>query len=103
MVAAALIARFASAVMARVAVEGGAEAAEGLIDSSRAGPSFHKIMIPVASEPISAIGFDEEQGEITVVFKRGGHIVYNYPGTLEDFIAFAMAPSKGQYFNANFK
>lgn len=59
------------------------------------------INIPVASSAISNIGFNKDI--ITVVFKRGGSISYDYPGTEEEFIDFVMSPSKGGWFNANLR
>jgi hypothetical protein len=60
-----------------------------------------RLTLPVVSSFISAISY--EDGEITVFFKRGGHLVYDYPGTAEIFIEFLLAPSKGAYFNANLR
>lgn len=56
--------------------------------------------IPVMSSAISAISWRND-GVIGVQFKRGGY--YTYDGTHELFLAFASAPSKGAFFNANFK
>lgn len=60
-----------------------------------------EIEIPVSSEAISSIGYHSDT--ITVTFHRGGSKVYEFPGTQAEFIAFAMAPSKGRHFNEHFK
>lgn len=57
---------------------------------------------PVDSSCIVAIGW-QPPSTISVTFKRGGSINYDYPGTYEQFIAFREAPSKGAFFNANFR
>lgn len=57
--------------------------------------------VPVNSSCISLISYQNDT--ITVVFKRGGARSYDYVGTVEEFIAFVMAPSKGEFFNANFR
>lgn len=41
-------------------------------------------------------------GVITVVFFRGGHRIYTYPGDQRLFEAFANAPSVGGFFNTHF-
>jgi len=58
------------------------------------------ITIPVSSSAIRTIGWRKD-GIIIVEFVRGG--VYTYDGTYELFKAFITAPSKGGFFNANFK
>src|SRR5262245_48987520 len=61
-------------------------------------PGAVEITVPVFSEPISSIGC-HAAGIITVTFKRGGNLTYEYPGTEEMFLAFLAAPSKGRWFN----
>lgn len=56
----------------------------------------------VDSSCITTIGWNPP-GTISVTFKRGGSINYDYSGTYEQFIAFREAPSKGAFFNANFR
>lgn len=66
------------------------------------GEKIHEISLPVSSTAIRAIGYrgSEDTGVITVIFNRGG--AYDYEGNLDLFKAFAAAPSKGGFFNANF-
>lgn len=56
----------------------------------------------VDSSCIVAIGY-QPPGTITVTFKRGGAITYDYPGDYALFQQFKEAPSKGAFFNANLR
>src|SRR5262245_22283026 len=70
----------------------------GILDEL--GEPEHEITIPVSSEAIRSIGYSVG-GVITVEFVRGG--TYHYPGTPEMFLAFAVAPSKGRWFNEHLR
>jgi len=61
-----------------------------------------EVTVPVQSSFIRSIGY-RVGGIITVEMKRGGNLTYEYPGTEEEFLAFVMAPSKGEWFNAHLK
>ena len=61
-----------------------------------------EVTVPVQSSFIRSIGY-RVGGIITVEMKRGGSGTYEYPGTEEEFLAFVMAPSKGEWFNAHLK
>jgi len=74
-------------------------AESGIIDEIAEGQA--EITIPVQSEAISSIGY-HAGGIISVEFKRD-HRTYQYPGTQEQFLAFAMAPSKGRWFNEHLR
>jgi hypothetical protein len=56
----------------------------------------------VDSSCIVAIGW-QPPGTISVTFKRGGAITYEYPSDYETFQQFKDAPSKGAFFNANLR
>lgn len=61
---------------------------------------LEEIEVPVDSTAISALGWRGD-GVITVTFRRGG--VYSFAGSKELFDAFVAAPSKGAFFNQNFR
>lgn len=89
----------------RSAVLGGSTISRGIVAAAlgeaEAEVEQTDIMVPVSSSAIRAIGY--RVGDIIVVeFKRGGSITYEYPGTEEMFLAFLMAPSKGQWFNDHY-
>ena len=59
-------------------------------------------MIPVASSMISAIGYDDEQQELTIQFNNGRE--YSYGGVpASEFDNLRSAQSVGKYFAANIK
>ena len=103
-------------IMARLAAALAAGAAEGALAEGVAAESammgFAKaigaeyspesgITVPVSSSCISSIGYNNDR--ITVQFRRGGSMSYDYYGTAEEFISFVSSPSKGAWFNANLK
>ena len=59
------------------------------------------IVIPVDSTAIASIAWAPEDQLIIVVFHRGG--TYSYPGDEVLFGEFALASSKGQFFNKNIR
>jgi KTSC domain-containing protein len=65
-------------------------------------PDLTEITVPVSSEAIQSLTY-HAGGIITVTFHRGGSRSYDYPGDETLFMAFVMAPSKGRFFNQNFK
>lgn len=61
---------------------------------------LEEIWLPVSSTAIRAIGWRGD-GVIIVEFNQRG--TYTYEGSKELFLAFAAAPSKGQFFNQHFQ
>lgn len=59
------------------------------------------LSVPLNSSFIASASY--RPGIVTVVFRRGGSISYDYPCTEEEFIAFVLSPSKGTFFNAHFR
>ncbi|HEY4942386.1 MAG TPA: KTSC domain-containing protein [Rhizomicrobium sp.] len=55
-------------------------------------------MIFIDSSNVEQIGFDDQAGEIHVIFKNGRHYIYS-PASQEVFDEFRNAPSKGTYLN----
>jgi|SRR5215471_10928478 len=64
-------------------------------------PSLNTIVVPVNSTAIRLIAYHPSDHNISVEFMRGG--TYEYEGSMALFIAFALAPSKGQFFNEHFQ
>lgn len=60
-------------------------------------------LISVDSSCIIQIGFRAKDNVITITFRRGGTGTYDYPGSPELWQQFKDAPSKGAFFNANFR
>lgn len=56
--------------------------------------------VPVSSSAIRSIGWRSD-GIIVVEFRERG--TYTYDGDYETFLAFVTAPSKGVFFNQNFR
>lgn len=56
--------------------------------------------VAVSSSAISQIGYRSDD-TISVTFRRGG--TYLYSGSRDLYEQFKNAPSKGQFFNANFQ
>lgn len=59
------------------------------------------VIIPVDSTAIASIGWNPPSEQIIVVFHRGG--TYSYPGDEQLFTEFALASSKGQFFNQHIR
>jgi hypothetical protein len=59
-------------------------------------------MIYVDSSNIDQIGFDEQEGEIHVIFKSGRHYIYSGT-TSETWDLFRESGSKGIFVNQEFK
>jgi hypothetical protein len=81
--------RFIALALLKEATKGDEESPEG-----------EPIYIPVDSTAIRSIAWSPGN-VITVEFNRGG--TYYYDGDRDLFDAFAAAPSKGAFFNANIK
>lgn len=100
-----VLAAGAARILAAEAAAGGEVLSSRLLALARpfggeAKPEDVEINIPVASTAIRSIGY-KVGGIITVEFVRGG--TYDYMGDESQFIAFLMAPSKGQWFNEHFR
>ena len=62
------------------------------------------ILMPVTSNQVKAIGYDEATQTLAVAFTRGPGSVYHYPGvSKETHDAFMQADSVGKYFGAHIK
>lgn len=59
--------------------------------------------LSVDSSCITQIGYRAADSVITITFKRGGTLTYDYAGSPELWQQFKDAPSKGAFFNANFR
>lgn len=61
------------------------------------------LLVPVVSENLSAMGWDQVTSELQVQFRSNGSI-YSYPGVPEEVYAgLASAPSKGTFFDQNIR
>lgn len=72
------------------------------LDETQIKKSIYIKTIPVESEVIASIGYDDKSKLLIVVFKNG--IAYTYPSvSWEVFRSFVSASSKGKYFNKHIK
>lgn len=104
MVAAVVLSRLAALALRGAAAEEGITLSadiRGLASFLGEPADEQEITLPVASSAIREIGY-HAGGVITVTFVRDGR-TYEYPGSEAEFIAFAMAPSKGRWFNEHFR
>lgn len=61
-------------------------------------------LVPVTSNQVKAIGYDEDTQTLAVTFTRGPGSIYHYPNVAkETHDAFMQAESIGKYFGAHIK
>lgn len=61
-------------------------------------------LVPVTSNQVKAIGYDEATQTLAVAFTRGTGAIYHYPNVnAEMHNAFMQAESVGKYFGAHIK
>lgn len=61
-------------------------------------------LVPVTSNQVKAIGYDEATQTLAVTFTRGTGAIYHYPGvTRETHDAFMQAESIGKFFGEKIK
>lgn len=61
-------------------------------------------LVPVTSNQVKAIGYDEASQTLAVTFTRGPGSIYHYGGiSKETHDAFMQAESVGKYFGAHIK
>ena len=62
------------------------------------------VLVPVTSNQVKAIGYDEATQTLAVAFTRGTGAIYHYPNVnAEMHSAFMQADSVGKYFGAHIK
>lgn len=61
-------------------------------------------LVPVTSNQVAAIGYDEATQTLAVAFTRGTGTIYHYPGVkAETHADFLKAESIGKFFGAHIK